>query len=631
MADVEEDSRPLLRIAMVGHVDHGKSTLIGRLLYETGNLPEGKLTELEAYSRRRGVPLEWSFALDSFQAERDQAVTIDTTQIPLRTAQRDYIIIDAPGHKEFLKNMITGAAQADAAVLVVDVGEGVSEQSRRHAYLLQLLGIHKVVVAINKMDSVGYLEDRFLEVGNELKEYLGKIGIAPNITVPISAREGENLTKKSAKMEWYGGPTLLAALDGLTPSPQPITLPLRLPVQNVYRFDTRRIIVGRIESGRLKIGDTLIFSPGNQAARVKTIEAWPPGSAPSEVEAGQSVGITLDQPIFVERGDLASHDSALPMLTYVFRARLFWLGRGTLTRGAAYRLKLATRTAPVTVQSIDRLIDTERLIGAETDAVTTNQIAEVTLRSPGLLALDEYRTNPALGRFVLIDGVDTVAAGVINMEGFPDERRPVADSQRNLFTAEHLLGAEARSRRNGHRGAVVWFTGLSGAGKSTLAMEVERRLFLQGYQVYVLDGDNVRRGLNADLGFSPADRLENIRRIGEMAALFADAGMIVITAFISPYITDRERARQAAKGAFHEIYIKADVATCETRDPKGLYKRARAGDIANFTGVSAPYEEPTAPELVVDTMCHPVEDCVQAILDYIEHTIVLKTAGAAAR
>jgi bifunctional enzyme CysN/CysC len=245
------------------------------------------------------------------------------------------------------------------------------------------------------------------------------------------------------------------------------------------------------------------------------------------------------------------------------------------------------------------------------------------------LALDEYSANPALGRFVLIDGADTVAAGIINMEGFPDERRAAADARRNLFTAEHLFGADARNRRNGHRGAVIWFTGLSGAGKSTLAMEVERRLFLQGYQVYVLDGDNVRRGLNADLGFAPTDRVENIRRIGEMAALFADAGMIVITSFISPYIADRDRARQAAKGAFHEIYIKADVATCETRDTKGLYKRARAGDLADFTGISAPYEEPPSPELVVDTMRHPVGDSVRAILDYIESHIVLKSAGPA--
>src|SRR5208282_3337362 len=304
MANAEKDSRLQLRIAVVGHVDHGKSTLIGRLLHETGNLPEGKLAELETYSRRRGVPLEWSFALDSFQAERDQAVTIDTTQIPLRTARRDIIIIDAPGHKEFLKNMISGAAQADAAVLVVDAGEGVSEQSRRHAYLLQLLGIHKVVVAINKMDTAGYREDRFRAVGLELTQYLEKIGIAPHSVVPIAAREGENLVKQSAKMAWYNGPTLLAALDGLMPAQPAVALPLRLPVQNVYRFDTRRIVAGRIESGRLKLGDALIFSPGGQEARVKTIETWPPGPSPAEAVAGQSIGITLDRPVFIERGDL---------------------------------------------------------------------------------------------------------------------------------------------------------------------------------------------------------------------------------------------------------------------------------------------------------------------------------------
>lgn len=630
MGPAETMPRPQLRIAVVGHVDHGKSTLIGRMLHETNNLVEGRLAELEAYSRRRGVQLEWSFALDSFQAERDQAVTIDTTQIPLRTAHRDYTIIDAPGHKEFLKNMISGAAQADAAILVVDAGEGVSEQSRRHAYLLRLLGISQIVVVINKMDTVGHGEARFRAVADELAAYLGKIGVAPRAVVPIAARNGDNLTKPSAAMSWHSGPTLLAALDGLTAAPQPTTLPLRLPVQNVYRFDTRRIVAGRIESGRVRIGDMLIFSPGNQTARVRTIETWPPGPAPNEAQAGQSIGITLDEPIFVERGDLASHDVAPPTLTHVFRARLFWLGHTPLTRGAPYRLKLATRIAPVTVQSIDSLIDTERLAGVDADAVATNEIAEITLRSPSLLALDEYGAVPALGRFVLLDGEDTVAAGIVNMKGFPDERRALTGDRRNVFAAKHLLGVDARSRRNGHRGAVVWLTGLSGAGKSTLAMEVERRLFLRGYQVYVLDGDNVRRGLNADLGFSPADRLENIRRIGEVAALFADAGMIVITAFISPYIADRDRARQAARDSFHEIYIKADIATCEKRDPKGLYKRARSGELAEFTGVSAPYEEPVSPELVIETTAQPIEQSVQTILDYIEGKIALSPARVVA-
>ena len=318
-----------------------------------------------------------------------------------------------------------------------------------------------------------------------------------------------------------------------------------------------------------------------------------------------------------------------PMLTHSFRARLFWFGRSKLAVGASYRAKLGTWVRSVTVRSIDRVIDTDQLTGHEAPFVAANEVAEVTLRSQSLLALDEHRANTALGRFVLIDDNDTVSAGIIGMEGFPDERRAASSGAGNVFATEHLLTAEVRARRNGHRGAVVWFTGLPGAGKSTLAMEAERRLFLRGYQVYVLDGDNIRRGLNNDLGFSPEDRGENIRRIGEMAALFADAGLIVITAFISPYISDRATARRAAKSSFHEIYIKADLATCERRDPKGLYKRARAGDIAEFTGVSAPYEEPANPDLVVDTANKPVEEAVRAILDYIEQKIALKSVAAA--
>ncbi len=620
--------RDLIRIAVVGHVDHGKSTLIGRLLHDTGNLPDGKLAELKETSRRRGMPLEWSFALDSFQAERDQAVTIGTTQILLRTAQRNYVIIDAPGHKEFLKNMLTGAAQADAAILVVDAVEGVSEQSRRHAYLLQLIGIRQVLVAINKMDLAGYRQDRFQAVRDEIVRYLSGIGLAAHLVLPVAARDGDNLTMPATMMPWHAGPTLLAALDNFAASPMPIELPLRLPVQNVYRIDKRRIIVGRIESGALRVGDELLFSPGNQTASVKTIETWPPNAGPAEAKSGESIGITLDKPIFVERGDLASHVTDPPMLTHNFRARLFWFGRTKLTVGASYRAKLGTWVRSITVQSIDRVIDTDLLTSHEAPFVAANEVAEVTLRSQSLLALDDHRANPALGRFVLIDDHDAVAAGIISMEGLADERRAAVGAG-NLFGTEHLLTAELRARRNGHRGAVVWFTGLPGAGKSTLAMEAERRLFLRGYQVYVLDGDNIRRGLNYDLGFSPADRVENIRRIGEMAALFADAGLIVITAFISPYISDRENARRAAKSSFHEIYIKADLATCERRDPKGLYKRARAGDIADFTGVSAPYEEPVNPDLVVDTASQPVEEAVRAILDYIEQNIVFNSTAAA--
>ena len=616
--------RALHRIVIVGHVDHGKSTLIGRLLYDTDSLPPGKVEELEAISARRGMAIEWSFVLDAFQAERDQAVTIDTTQIWFKTALRDYVIIDAPGHREFLKNMVSGAASADAAVVVVDAAEGVREQSRRHAYLLHLLGIRQVAVVVNKMDLVDYDQARFEEVSREITEYLHSIGATPMVIVPISARDGDNMAKRSRRMPWYDGPTVLSALDGFHGHPGVGAQPLRLPVQDVYKFDARRILAGRIESGSLAVGDTLLFSPSNKTARVRAIEAWPEDIRPESVGAGESVGITLDEQLFVERGEIASHVENPPKLSTLFNARLFWLGHKPLTVGSRYKLKLLTQEAEVTVQSIERIVDTQTLENSAGDSVERNAVAEVTLRSRQVLGLDDYADLPKTGRFVLIEDYDTVGGGVISMEGLPDQRQAIEVKSTNVISVEHRLTADTRAARNGHRGGVLWFTGLSGAGKSTLAMEVEQRLFAKGYHVYVLDGDNVRRGLNANLGFSPEDRTENIRRVGEAAALFADSGIICITAFISPYRVDRDRARASAPGRFHEIYIKADVETCEQRDPKGLYKKARSGEIPQFTGVSAPYEAPEAADLTVDTSVQSVPESVEAIIRYVEGTFTLK-------
>ena len=625
LADAEiGDARSLHRIVIVGHVDHGKSTLIGRLLYDTDSLPPGKVEELEAVSARRGMAIEWSFVLDAFQAERDQAVTIDTTQIWFKTALRDYVIIDAPGHREFLKNMVSGAASADAAVVVIDAAEGVREQSRRHAYLLHLLGIRQVAVVVNKMDLVGYDEARFKEVSKEITEYLASIGATPMFIVPISARDGDNMAKRSHRTPWYDGPTVLSALDSFHGHPGVGAQPLRLPIQDVYKFDARRILAGRIESGSLAVGDTLLFSPSNKTARVRSLEAWPDDCRPESAGAGEAVGITLDEQIFVERGEIASHVENPPKLSTVFHARLFWLGHKPLSVGSRYKLKLLTQETEVTVQSIERIVDTQTLEHASGDTVERNAVAEVTLRSRQVLGLDDYGDLPKTGRFVLIEDYDTVGGGVISMEGLPDQRQAVEVKSTNVISVEHRLTADTRAARNGHRGGVLWFTGLSGAGKSTLAMEVEQRLFAKGYHVYVLDGDNVRRGLNANLGFSPEDRTENIRRVGEAAALFADSGIICITAFISPYRVDRDRARASAPGRFHEIYIKADVETCEQRDPKGLYKKARSGEIAQFTGVSAPYEPPVAPDLVVDTASENVADSVERIVRYIEKSFTLQ-------
>lgn len=612
------DTSRKLGVVIVGHVDHGKSTLIGRLLYDTGSFMEGKYEELKAVCERRNVPFEWSFLLDAFQAERDQAITIDTTQIWFKTQKRNCMIIDAPGHREFLKNMISGAAFADAAILVVDAKEGVREQTRRHAYLLHLLGLKQIVVVVNKMDAVEYGEARFKEVSAEITAYLAGIGLAPRQIIPIAARHGENIAAASANMPWYKGPILLGMLDELEPVMPAADRALRFPVQDVYRFDETRIIAGRIESGSIRKGDKLVFSPSNREATVVSIEKWSVPAEPLEAYAGDSVGITLDQPIFVARGDIASHAEKPPVLANRFRASLFWLGKKPLQAGKVYKMKLSTYEAVVTVESIDRVISTEDLSGSDKPEVEINEMAEVTFRSREIVALDAYNDNPLLGRAVLVENHDVVGGGIIAADGLEDLRAVMAKSQENIFAVDHLLQSGTRAARNGHSGAVIWLTGLSGAGKSTLAMRVENALFQRGFQTYVLDGDNVRRGLNSDLDFTPEARAENIRRVGEVAALMADAGLVCITAFISPYRADRRKAREAAGEGFHEIYVKADVATCETRDPKGLYKKARAGEIRDFTGISAPYEEPETSELVVDTQAHGIDICVETVVGYIE-------------
>jgi bifunctional enzyme CysN/CysC len=616
--------RDQLRIVIVGHVDHGKSTLVGRLIHDTGSLPEGKLEAIKAMSERRGMPFEWAFLMDAFQDERDQGITIDTAQIWLRTPARDYVIIDAPGHREFIKNMITGASSADAALVLIDAGQGIQQQSRFHGFLLHLLGIRQVAVIVNKMDTVGFAKARYDEIRESYTKYLDSIGFGARFVIPVSARDGDNIAARAATMPWYDGPTVIEALASLRPTARPTELPLRLPIQDIYKFDERRILVGRIETGRLRVGDRLLFSPSNKSARVASIEGWNVPAPATEAQAGQSVGFTLDEQLFVERGAIASLERDPPIETNVFRARLVWLGHAPLRVGQDYRLRIATRNVRTTVQSIERLYDTESLTeSAEAAAVPRHGVADVILRTRAILALDEAQELPRTGRFVLSDGVNIVAGGIIDMKGYPNQRGALTIKSSNLRTESHRIGAGQRAAHNGHRGGVLWFTGLSGSGKSTLAMAVEQELFRRGYSVYVLDGDNVRQGLNANLGFSPEDRAENIRRIGEVAALFADAGLITITSFISPYRADRKRARAAAKDAFHEIYIHADLDTCEKRDPKGLYKKARSGEIAEFTGVSAPYEAPEAAELTVDTDRLSIEESVARIIVYVEKNFVI--------
>ena len=533
----EVTSQPTLKIVIVGHVDHGKSTLVGRLFHDTGSLPDGKVEAIQAMCAKRGMPFEWAFVMDALKAERDQGITIDVSQIWFKTAVRDMVLIDAPGHKEFVKNMVCGAAQADAAVLVVDALEGVREQTRRHGYLLHLLGIRQVAVAINKMDLAGYAESRFEEVSGECLDYLGSIGLdtADIRVVPVCGRDGDNIAKASAHMPWYDGPTVVETLEAFHPPAGPVGLPLRFPLQDVYKLDERRILAGRIESGRLHVGDEVLFSPSGKKAKVATIESWNTPGAVMSAHAGQSVGITLDEQIFVERGDVTSHEAHAPMLTNVFKARLFWLGHAPLEAGKTYKIKLGTAEHQVEVQSVERVIDVEDLSSTSGGKVERNAIGEVILRSRGLMTVDPFTSNMRMGRFVLVDGYDTVGGGLISMDGYADQRPGLGVKSQNIARVAHRVGIEERWRANGHRGGILWLTGLSGSGKSTLGFLLEQHLFRKGCQVYVLDGDNVRHGLSADLGFSPDDRAENIRRIGEEAGLFARAGVLVITAFISPY------------------------------------------------------------------------------------------------
>ncbi len=614
-----------LKIVFVGHVDHGKSTLIGRILHDTGSLPEGKVASIQAACSAEGMEFEYAFLLDALLEEQAQNITIDTTQIPFRTALRQYVIIDAPGHKEFLKNMITGAANADAAVLVIAANEGVREQSRRHAYLLSLLGIRQIVVVVNKMDLAKYSENRFNEIEREYREFLSGLGLSARLFIPASAKQGANVAKRTdAAMDWYQGGTILESLDQLSAVTAPLNQPLRLSVQDVYRFDERRIIAGRVESGALRVGDQLVFSPANKSSIVATIEAWN-GPPRDEAIAGDSVGITLREQIFVERGHVASHQTETPIETNRFNADVFWMAEESLQKRTSYTIRVGTQEMKCQVVVIDQVMDSSSLeiTSGERNHVARNEVGRVTLQTRAPLVLDNHERIPSLGRFVLIEDSRICGGGIVFGGVYTDR---TAVKSKNIFWTEGKITARRRALHNGHRGAVVWLTGLSGAGKSTIAQALEGELFSRAMHSYVLDGDNIRHGLNSNLGFSPDDRIENIRRVSEVAKLMADSGTVVITAFISPYRMERRRAREIAlegKAEFIEVFVDAPLHVCEERDPKSLYKKARAGRIADFTGVDAPYEAPEDPEIVVRTDQQSVAQSVDAILEQLLPRLVI--------
>jgi bifunctional enzyme CysN/CysC len=603
---------PLLRVALVGSVDHGKSTLLGRLLFETGAVPAARVEQLRESSARRGVALEWSFLLDSLQAERDQAVTIDITQARVRFGERDYLFTDAPGHVEFLRNMITGAAAAEAAVLLVDALQGGRDQTLRHGALLRLLGVRDVIVVVNKIDLCDDPEAAWRACVEALGPRFASLGVTPLTYVPVAAREGVNLLARSTSTPWYPGPALMPALAAIAARPAARAAPLRIPVQDVYRHDNVRWVAGRVASGTVRPGDTLLVSPSGAQATIR--EMVPPAPA----TAGTNVALALDDDVFTARGDMLSHRTAAPRLTRVFDAEVFWLDEVPVRAGRTLHARIATRDVEIGVQAVSWSL---ALDGGERVAGTTIPrfcIGGCTFRTQAPLALDDHTDLPVTGRFVLLERGEVVGIGIADASGYPDLRAMQPAHADVIRFAPHSVSEPERSARFGHGGAVVWMTGLPGAGKSTLAMALEGALVEAGYAAYVLDGDNLRHGLNADLGFGPDARRENVRRAGEVAALFADAGLVCIVALISPYRDDRERARAAAgTHPFFEIFVDAPLAVCEARDPKGLYRKARAHQITGFTGIDAPYERPHAPDLVIDTSAADAEESEAALWGFV--------------
>ncbi|MEW6542825.1 MAG: GTP-binding protein [Nitrospirota bacterium] len=521
-----------LNIVIVGHVDHGKSTLLGRLYADTGSLPDGKLEKVRAICRQQGKEFEYAFLFDAFLEEQEQGITIDTARTFFTWKQRQYIIIDAPGHKEFLKNMISGAARAEAALLLIDALEGVREQSKKHGYLLSLLGVKQVAVVVNKMDLVGYRQDVFRGIEKEYRDFLAQLKVVPEQVIPVSAKLGDNIAGRSDAMPWYGGPTVLETLERFRKEAARIEQPLRFPIQDVYKFDARRILAGRITAGRLRVGDRLVFSPSNKTAGVKSVEAFNVEPPPAEAQAGQSVGITLDEQIFVERGELVSHQDDLPLVSTAFRANLFWLGRRPLEQDRQYVLRLATREVECQVAIIHRIVDATDLaqqLGG--NVVGRNQVAELTIRTKAPVAFDLSSSFEATGRFVLVDEYDIAGGGIVT-ELVHDEQEFLRDEarRRDFAWVKGEVRPEDRALHYGHRAAVVLFTGAPHTGKSFLARKLESLLVAEGRHAYLLEGENLQRGLDADLAATDrAATTETMRRYGEVARLLTDTGLIVVT------------------------------------------------------------------------------------------------------
>ena len=605
-----QEKKTLLRFLTCGSVDDGKSTLIGRLLADTRQIFEDQLAALERDSRKHGTTgddIDFALLVDGLEAEREQGITIDVAYRFFATPKRKFIVADTPGHEQYTRNMATGASTADLAIVLVDARQGVLRQTRRHTVIASLLGIRHIVLAVNKIDLVGFDRAVFDGIAADYRAFADGLGFRTVVPIPLSARFGDNVSRRSERIGWYGGPTLIEHLETVAVDEEAATLPFRFPVQYVNRPNLDfRGFAGTVASGTVAVGDEVAVAKSGKVARVRRIVTQ--DGDLGQAVAGQAVTLVLDEEVEVSRGNLLAAPQARPQVADQFVANLVWFDEQALLPGRSYILRTATDQASATVTELKYRVNVNDFAHEAAKSLALNEVGAVNISTRSPLAFDPFAENRATGAFILIDRLTnaTVGAGMI-LHGL---RR--AD---NIHWQSLDVDKRARAGMKHQRPAVFWFTGLSGSGKSTIANLLERKLHATGRHTYLLDGDNVRHGLNRDLGFTDADRVENIRRVAEVARLMADAGLIVVVSFISPFMAERRMARELmAPGEFVEVFVDTPFEECARRDPKGLYARALKGEIKNFTGVDSPYEPPEEPEIHLETLGRTPEEMVE-ILD----------------
>jgi bifunctional enzyme CysN/CysC len=606
--------KTMLRFITCGSVDDGKSTLIGRLLYDSKMIFEDQLAALEADSQKlgtQGQKIDFALLVDGLAAEREQGITIDVAYRFFATEKRKFIVADTPGHEQYTRNMVTGASTADLAIILIDARKGILTQTRRHSYLAHLIGIKKIVLAINKMDLVDYDQTRFDEICAAYNDFASSIGIEAFTAIPISGLAGDNITDSSSRTPWYDGPSLLSHLENVElDQTLAADKPFRMPVQWVNRPNLDfRGFSGQIASGTIAQGDMVRVVPSGKTTKIARIVTMD-GDLPMAV-AGQSVTLTFDDEIDCSRGDVIAIADAPPMVADQFESTLVWMDETVLLPGRNYIMKIGTQTVEASVQSLKYQINVNNTEHLAVKTLALNDIGVVEIGTTRPIVFEAYGDNRDLGGFILIDKMShaTIAAGMLHFS----LRRA-----QNVHWQASDIDRQAHAAQKNQKPRLLWFTGLSGSGKSTIANALEKRLYQDGQHSFLLDGDNVRHGLNKDLGFTDAARVENIRRVGEVAKLMTDAGLIVLTAFISPFQAEREMVRNMLpEGEFIEIFVDTPLAVAEQRDVKGLYKKARAGELKNFTGIDSPYEAPSAPEIHIDTHTTSVEQAVEDIIDWL--------------